>query len=74
MKKTLLYAAGFVEVILCASGIMGLLSIPSTLYRMGVRPSENPNYVAGMVTGDGAFIALMVWLIILTRRKLNRMK
>lgn len=74
MKKTLLYAAGFVEVILCAGGIKNLLSIPLTLHRMGLRPTENPNYVAGMVVADGAIIALMVWLIILTRRKLNSMK
>lgn len=74
MKKILLNAAEFVEAILCVIGIMGLLSIPSTLYRTGVRPSEHPSYVAGMVLGNGAFIALMVWLIILTRRKLKSMK
>jgi hypothetical protein len=74
MKKTLLYAAGFLEVFFCAGGILGLLKVPSTMLRMGVRPAENPDYFAGMVIGNGAVIALMVWLIILTRRKLNRMK
>jgi hypothetical protein len=71
MKKTLLYAAGFLEVILCAGGIMGLLNVPSTMLRMGVRPAADPSYFAGMVVANVAIIAVMVWLIILTRRKLN---
>ena len=74
VKKTLLYAAGFLEVILCAGGIMGLLKVPPTMLRMGVRPVENPDYFSGMVAANVAVIALMVWLIILTRRKLNSMK
>ena len=53
---------------------MGLLKVPPTMLRMGVRPVENPDYFAGMVAANVAVIALMVWLIILTRRKLNSMK
>lgn len=74
MKKMLLYAAGLIEVMLCGGGILGLLNAPSTMLRMGVRPVENPDYFAGMVAANVAVIALMVWLIILTRRKLNSMK
>lgn len=74
VKKALLYAAGFLEVFLCAGGILGLLKVPSTMLRMGVRPFDDPSYFAGMVIANVAIIALSVWLIILTRRKLNSMK
>ncbi len=75
MKKALLYAAGFIEVVFCAGGIMNLLDLPSTLYRMGIRRlSQDPDYVAGMVLADVLIIALFVWLIVLTRRKLNSMR
>jgi len=50
---------------------MGLLNVPSTMLRMGVRPAADPSYFAGMVVANVAIIAVMVWLIILTRRKLN---
>jgi hypothetical protein len=75
MKKSLLYTAGFVEVVFCAGGIMNLLDLPFTLYRMGIRRlSQDPDYVAGMVLADVLIIALFVWLIVLTRRKLNSMR